>query len=111
MSYGSTSNIGTLNTETNQQYYQGAQVFQVTNPDGQSNFTTTFETNLIFGSFDPSDTDYVLNNFKIYISDSGLPGSFQEYITEYSVSNNIISLGTTSVPVVVPLGKYIVVQF
>ena len=110
MSYGSTSNIGTLNTETNQQYYQGAQVFQVTNPNGESNFTTTFETNLIFGSFDPADTDYVLNNFKIYISDNGLPGSFQEYVTQYSVSNNVISLGTSSVPVVVPLGKYIVVQ-
>jgi len=110
MSYGSTSNIGTLNTETNQQYYQGAQVFQVTNPDGESNFTTTFETNLIFGSFDPSDTDYFLNNFKIYISDNGLPGSFQEYVTAYSVSNNVISLGTSTVPVVIPLGKYIVVQ-
>ena len=110
MSYGSTSNIGTLNTETNQQYYQGAQVFQVTNTNGESNFTTTFETNLIFGSFDPSDTDYVLNNFKIYISDNGLPGSFQEYVTQYSVSNNVISLGTSSVPVVLPLGKYIVVQ-
>ncbi len=47
LSYGSTSNIGTLNTETNQQYYQGAQVFQVTNPDGQSNVTNTFETHLI----------------------------------------------------------------
>jgi len=41
-----------LVTETNQQYYQGAQVFLsasvLPTPNDQT-FTTTFDTNLVFG--------------------------------------------------------------
>ncbi len=84
-----------LNTETNQQYYQGAQPFLSAaippTPNTQS-FTTSFDTDLVFGSFDPTDTNYALNNFKLYTSSSGLPGSFTEYITSYTVANNIITL-------------------
>ena len=84
-----------LNTETNQQYYQGAQPFLSAaippTPNTQS-FTTNFDTDLVFGSFDPTDTNYALNNFKLYTSSSGLPGSFTEYITSYTVANNIITL-------------------
>jgi hypothetical protein len=36
-----------LITETNRQYYEGAQGFQVNNALGQSAFTTTFNTDLI----------------------------------------------------------------
>ena len=35
-----------LVTETNQQYYQGTQIFVATT--GQKDFTTTFDTDLIF---------------------------------------------------------------
>jgi len=84
-----------LVTETNQQYYQGAQPFLsaaiLPTPNNQS-FTTNFDTDLVFGSFDPTETNYALNNFKLYTSQSGLPGSFTEYTTSYTVANNIITL-------------------
>ena len=99
-----------LVTETNQQYYQGAQVFVVENAAGQTDFKTSFETNLVFGSFDPTITNYALNNFKIYTSATGLPNSFTEYTTAYRVSNDTISLGTTAVPVSLTQGTYLVVQ-
>ncbi len=99
-----------LVTETNQQYYQGAQVFVVESATGQTDFKTSFNTNLVFGSFDPTITNYALNNFKIYISATGLPNSFTEYITAYRVSNDTISLGTTAVPVSLAQGTYLVVQ-
>ena len=97
-----------LITETNQQYYQGAQQFIADGASGS--FSTTFDTNLILGSFDPTDVDYALNNFKLFTSDTGLPGDFLEYITDYSVLNNTITLGTTAVPVVPAVGTYFVVQ-
>ena len=97
-----------LITETNQQYYQGAQQFIADGASGS--FPTTFDTNLILGSFDPTDVDYALNNFKLFTSESGLPGGFLEYITDYSVLNNTITLGTTAVPVVPAVGTYFVVQ-
>ena len=97
-----------LITETNQQYYQGAQQFIADGASGS--FTTTFDTNLVFGSFDNASVDYALNNFKLFTSPSGLPGSFLEYTTDYSVLNNVITLGTTAVPVIPTIGTYIVVQ-
>ena len=80
-----------LVTETNQQYYQGAQVF-TSDGTASETFTTTFDTNLVFGSFDPTETNYALNNFKLYTSATGLPGSFTEYVTTYTVSNNGITI-------------------
>jgi len=80
-----------LVTETNQQYYQGAQVF-TSNGTASETFTTTFDTNLVFGSFDPTETNYALNNFKLYTSATGLPGTFTEYTTAYTVSNNGITI-------------------
>ena len=41
--------MGVIN-ETNQQYYAGAQGFTVENALGQTDFTFTFDTNLVFGS-------------------------------------------------------------
>jgi hypothetical protein len=81
-----------LITETNQQYYQGAQGFR---GDGlKVNFTTTFDTDLVFGSYDPNEVDYTLNNFKIYTSSTGLPGDWLEYTSDYSVENNTITFVT-----------------
>ena len=83
-----------LLTETNQQYYQGAQVFVSAavppTPNTQS-FTTTFDTDLVYGSSDPTNTNYALNNFKIFTSPTGLPGSFTELNT-YSLSNNTFKI-------------------
>ena len=100
----------TLITETNQQYYQGAQPFLVTNVAGQSSFITTFDTDLVFGSYDPAETNYALNNFKLYTSSTGLPGSFTEYTSQYEVNNNTVYIGTQAVPVLLPQNTVVVVQ-
>jgi hypothetical protein len=78
-----------LITETNQQYYQGAQGFR---GDGTTRtFPTTFDTDLVLGNFNPNNINYALNNFKLYTSSTGLPGSYSEYITEFSVVDNSIT--------------------
>ena len=94
-----------LITETNQQYYQGAQGFRGGN--AKLAFKTTFDTDLVLGSFDPDNINYSLNNFKLYTSSSGLPGDYEEYITEFSVVDNAIVFPAGSEPA---LGLYIVVQ-
>jgi len=58
----------------------------VSDAAGQSSFVTNFNTNLVFGSYDNTETNYALNNFKLYTSSTGLPGSFTEYTSEYEVS-------------------------
>jgi hypothetical protein len=93
--------------ETNQQYYQGAQPFVAVT--GQVNFATTFDTDLVLGSIDPTNVDYALNNFKIYKSETGLPGSFSEITSGYSIANNVITF--TNAPFDdTPSTPYIVVQ-
>ena len=92
-----------LITETNQQYYQGAQGFRGDNATVA--FKTTFDTSLILGSFDPNNINYALNNFKLYTSSTGLPGSYSEYVTEFSVVDNAITF--LAAPAT---GLYIVVQ-
>ena len=92
-----------LITETNQQYYQGAQGFRGDNATVA--FKTTFDTSLILGSFDPNNINYALNNFKLYTSSTGLPGDYEEYITEFSVVDNAITF--LAAPAT---GLYIVVQ-
>ena len=105
-----------LVTETNQQYYQGAQGFRGTTlADGslQSTFITTFDTDLVFGgtdssgveSWNPASINYALNNFKIYTSTDAVPGNWQEYILAYSVVGNSITF--TNPPAA---NLYIVVQ-
>ena len=92
-----------LITETNQQYYQGAQGFRGDNV--KTSFKTTFNTDLILGNFDPENINYSLNNFKLYTSSTGLPGDYEEYITEYTVVGNVITF-----PIAPATGLYIVVQ-
>ena len=99
-----------LVTETNQQYYQGAQPFLVSDAAGQSSFVTNFNTNLVFGSYDNTETNYALNNFKLYTSSNGLPGNFTEYTSQYEVNNNTIYIGTQAAPVLLPQNTYVVVQ-
>ena len=84
-----------LITETNQQYYEGAQGFlslaNLPNPNTQS-FAATFDTNLIFSDWNPANPNYALNNFKVYTSANGFPGTYTEYLTAYTVVNNTITL-------------------
>lgn len=80
---------GGLITETNRQYYEGAQSFI---GDGSENsFLTTFNTDLVFYSYDPNNSNYFLNNFKLYTSPTGLPGTFTECFEQYTVVDNLIS--------------------
>jgi hypothetical protein len=74
---------GGLITETNSQYYAGAQGFVVTAVAGQNDFTFTFNTTLILGDPDPVQTDYALNNFKLYTSADGI--TYTEYILPYTL--------------------------
>ena len=96
-----------LVTETAQQYYAGAQGFRgdAGNTANQT-FTTTFNTELYLGDWNPAGVDYSLNNFKIYTSQSGTQGSYTEWITEFEVTN-----GKTIKLVATPgANAYIVVQ-
>ena len=93
-----------LITENNRQYYEGAQGFR---SDGTtSQFTTTFNTDLVFGAPTPSSVDYVLNNFKIYSSSNGMPGTWTEYDSlTYTVSGNTINFGGSSVTITVIVAR------
>ena len=93
-----------LITETNQQYYQGAQGFLSTGNAAQV-YTTTFDTDLIFGNSNPANADYALNNFKVYTSTTGLPQTYIEYLLAYTVVNNVVDIAAT-----LPVGTFVVVQ-
>ena len=97
---------GGLITETNRQYYEGAQGF-VQSTAGNLTFLTTFNTDLIYGSFDPLNVNYALNNYKLYRSTNGYPGSFTEVTANYSVIDNAIVFTAGNAPA---LGTYLVVQ-
>jgi hypothetical protein len=90
-------------TETNQQYYQGAQGFRGTG--AALTITTTFNTDLVYGSWNPVVAEYALNNFKIYTSTTGFPGSWSEYVLEYSITGNAITFAANPAN-----NLYIVVQ-
>ena len=94
---------GGLITETNAQYYTGTQIFIATN--NQTIFTTTFNTDLTFGSNDPTNALYNNNNFRLYTSATGANGTFTEYINTYTVTNNNITLAAGAAT-----GTYVVIQ-
>tara|TARA_R110000796_G_scaffold62368_2_gene143858 strand:+ start:401 stop:1642 length:1242 start_codon:yes stop_codon:yes gene_type:complete len=96
---------GGLITETNQQYYEGAQEF-LSDGTASQEFTTTFNTDLIFANWNPSVANYALNNFKVYTSATGLPNpeSWNEYLTAFTVNGNVITLTG------LPINTYVVVQ-
>ncbi len=94
---------GGLITETNEQYYAGAQGFRALTAAAGQAFATTFNTDLIFGSFNPALLNYALNNFKLYTSADGV--TYAEYTAAYTVVNN-----TVTITGAIALGTYIVVQ-
>jgi len=85
-----------LISETGQQYYSGSQTFR---GDGaQTKFITTFDTNLYLGDWNSQLPNYALNNFKIYTSLTGIPGSWSEYLTDFTVTDNVIDFENTGAP-------------
>jgi len=85
-----------LITETNEQYYAGSQKFLAVAVVGGAaqNFTTTFDTTLVFGganAWNPLDVNYALNNFKLY---KAVPGvlTYTEITTFYTVVGNTIAI-------------------
>jgi hypothetical protein len=79
-----------LITENNQQYYAGSQGYLSATGAAGEKFTTTFDTNLVFGSYDPTQTNYALNNFKLF---TAVPGdiNYTEYVLAYTVVADVIT--------------------
>ena len=90
---------GGLITNTNRQYYAGAQGFVVEDVAGQSVFTFTFTQELVLGDWDPNAVDYALNNFKLYSSPDGL--TYTEYVTSYVLE--ILGNGDSRITLGAPL--------
>ena len=86
-----------LITETNQQYYAGSQSFLSKTGNASESFTTTFDTNLVFGSNDPLQVNYSLNNFKLYTAAVGVL-TYTEYTSAFTVLNNVVTI-TAALPV------------
>ncbi len=96
---------GGLITENNRQYYEGAQGFKGdANGTTDQIFTTTFDTDLVFYTTDINQTQYQLNNFKVYVSPTGVGGTFTE-VTAYEVEGNTIKIKTQ-----IPANAVVVVQ-
>ena len=90
-----------LITENAQQYYQGSQGFRgkATGDLTGQTFITDFDSNLILGSstsWNPTDVNYALNNFKVYTSASGVAGSWSEWITEMELTDDKVIKLTAS---------------
>ena len=107
---------GGLIRETNLQYYAGAQIIYTDAALNASKaYTFTFNTKLSLGSsssWNPNDSDFPLNNFRIYTSPTGL-SNWTEYTTTYALTftqdgaqtNSIITLGLAQA-----VGTYVKVQ-
>ena len=107
MAYPTAPNGG-LTTETNAQYYTGTQVIQAVNVDAataQTVFKATFNTDLTFGSNDPTNALYNNNNFRLYTSATGGNGTFTEFVGTYAMNNNTITFGNG-----VAAGTFVVIQ-
>ena len=63
---------GGLITETNRQYYAGAQQQYVTIAGAGQTMISTFDTPLVYGSSDPANNNYLLNSFNIFTSPDAL---------------------------------------
>ena len=90
---------GGLITETNEQYYAGAQLFII---NASAAVTTTFNTDL---TYDPVNA--TLTNFVVYTSLDGVAGSYTEYTGPYTVASNTITFTGLSAP---DPGTYVAVQ-
>ena len=76
--------------ETNQQYYSGVQRF-ISQGGTNTQYTTSFNTDLVLGHYDPLEEEYALNNFKIYVAGFG-DIEHTEWTGEITLSNNTITI-------------------
>tara|TARA_R110002050_G_scaffold10063_1_gene34925 strand:+ start:26 stop:1291 length:1266 start_codon:yes stop_codon:yes gene_type:complete len=98
-----------LVTENAQQYFQGSQGFRAAAAGGGQTFPTDFDTDLVLGSstsWNPTDVNYSLNNFKVYTSPTGAAGTWSEWITQLEITNGK-TITLTAAPVA---NAYVVVQ-
>ena len=86
-----------LITETNEQYYAGSQRFLAQTAATDQQFTATFDTALVFGSSNPLETAYALNNFKLYTAAPGVL-TYTEYTDAFSVAGDVITI-TAAIPI------------
>ena len=86
-----------LITETNEQYYAGSQRFLAQTAAGGQQFTATFDTTLVFGSSNPLETAYALNNFKLYTAAPGVL-TYTEYTDAFSVAGDVVTI-TAAIPI------------
>ena len=97
--------------ENNRQYYEGAQGFR---GDGTNkDFQCTFDTDLVFYDADPTNANYALNNFKLYSSTTGIPGSWSEVTSGYTVGSSEVGDGSKNIikfTVAPALNLYLVAQ-
>jgi len=96
-----------LITENAQQYYQGSQGFRAAAAGLNQTFITDFDTELILGDWNPTLPNYGLNNFKVYTSPSGIPGSWSEWVTSMSVGSDNRTITLNAAP---SANAYVVVQ-
>ena len=96
-----------LVTENAQQYYQGSQGFRAAAAGVNQKFITDFDTELILGDWNPVNLNYGLNNFKVYTSPSGIPGSWSEWVTSMSVGSDGRTIQLDAAP---SANAYVVVQ-
>ena len=83
---------GGLITETNRQYYAGAQQFLVANTAADQTFTSTFNVDLTFGSSDSANNGYLLNNFKLFFSADAL--TWTEFSTSFPALTSVVENAT-----------------
>ena len=83
---------GGLITETNRQYYAGAQQFLVANTAADQTFTSTFNVDLTFGSSDSANNSYLLNNFKLFFSADAL--TWTEFSTSFPALTAVVENAT-----------------
>ena len=105
---------GGLITETNRQYYAGAQEQYITAAGVGQTMTSTFDTNLVFGSSDPLNGLYGLNNFVLYTSPNALtwteltPASTAQTATatENNAASNTVQLAAANASILAGMTLY-----
>jgi len=92
---------GGLITETNRQYYAGAQQKYITTAGAGQTIISTFDTPLVFGSSDVSNNNYLLNSFKIFTSLNAL--TWTELTSDSAVSATTITAPVGGLAVLNPV--------
>jgi len=80
---------GGLITETNRQYYAGAQQQYYATAGAGQTITSTFDTDLVFGTSDPLGGQYGLNNFKVFTSPNSLTWTELTPVTSQTTATSV----------------------